>query len=98
MKSCTGSILPCERPSALTVPLVTVKVKPKGLPKAMTVSPTCRLFESPSGMAGTRRPPRAITAGATHRRAPIALAFDLRLLFTADSDHLAPAVAGVLVG
>jgi len=38
---------PCERPSALTVPRVTVKFKPNGFPKAMTVSPTCRVDESP---------------------------------------------------
>ena len=35
-----------ERPSALTMPLVTVSARPNGLPIATTGLPTCTAFES----------------------------------------------------
>ena len=40
MKFSKPSIPMPERPSALTIPRVTVKYCPKGFPNAMTVSPT----------------------------------------------------------
>ena len=39
------------RPSALTIPEVTVCPSPKGLPMAMTKSPTSRASLSPTGSA-----------------------------------------------
>ncbi len=40
------------RPVALTMPVVTVRSRPKGLPIAITGSPTCSAPESPSGITG----------------------------------------------
>ena len=41
------------RPSAETMPLVTLWLKPNGLPIASTTSPTRRLSEEPNVMAGS---------------------------------------------
>ena len=46
MKSSSLSRLMPERPSALTIPEVTVCCRPKGLPIAITKSPTWSLDES----------------------------------------------------
>src|SRR5581483_1379256 len=43
---------PMTRPLALTMPAVTVLLSPKGLPIAMTQSPTCKASESPRGATG----------------------------------------------
>jgi len=40
------------------IPIVTVLSRPPGLPTAMTISPTCKLSESPS--SGTGRPSAAV--------------------------------------
>ena len=48
MKSSYGP-LPMNRSLALTMPVVTVWSSPKGLPMAMTGSPTWSRSESPSG-------------------------------------------------
>ena len=42
-----------RRCTAETIPVVTVRVKPKGLPMAITGSPTCASEESPSGIGAT---------------------------------------------
>ena len=49
---------PITRPVALTMPVVTVCSRPKGLPIAITGSPTWSCAESPSGTTGS---PRAST-------------------------------------
>jgi hypothetical protein len=43
---------PMTRPFAETIPVVTVPSKPKGLPMAMTASPTCSFSESPKASTG----------------------------------------------
>ncbi len=47
-----------ERPRALTMPLVTVWSKPKGLPMATTFCPTCRSRDAPM-TTGARPPTRS---------------------------------------
>ena len=51
MKSSYGP-LPMKRSLALTIPVVTVCSRPKGLPIAITGSPTSSLSESPKDSAG----------------------------------------------
>ena len=51
MKSSYGP-WPMTRPVALTMPVVTVRSRPNGLPMAITGSPTWSWVESPSGITG----------------------------------------------
>ena len=52
MKSLMFSAGPCVRPTAETMPAVTVDSSPSGLPTARAQSPTCTASESPSTATG----------------------------------------------
>ena len=64
------------RCSALTIPLVTVSSRPKGLPIATTPSPTCRSAESPtvSGCSSAEGASTLITARSVDLSVPSTLA------------------------
>ena len=52
IKSSKSATPTSARPTALTIPKVTVRLNPKGFPIARTKSPTARLLESPQGAVG----------------------------------------------
>ena len=62
------------RPTALMTPTVTVSLRPKGLPMAMTQSPISILAESPSGSTGKLSPSILIRATSESGSVPISLA------------------------
>ena len=65
MKFWISSMPPSDRFKALTAPRVTVKLRAKGFPKAITMSPTRRLEESPSRQPASGRFLPAILTTAT---------------------------------
>ncbi len=85
------------RPVALTMPVVTVASSPKGLPMAMTGSPTSSVAESPKGITG--RPVASIftTARSVLGSPPTILPGQLPPVGELDLD-LAGAVHDVVVG
>ena len=64
--------------SALTIPRVTVKRNPIGLPNASTVWPGCSFVESPSGTLVRLVASTLITARSVRRSAPMSFAGRIR--------------------
>jgi hypothetical protein len=85
------------RPSALTMPLVTVCPTPNGLPIASTWSPTCSASELPSVITGSRSRLIFRMARSVSGSVPITFARVLRLSFSATSISVAPSTTWLLV-
>jgi hypothetical protein len=69
---------PSDLFSALTAPRVNVKLSPKGFPKAITISPTWRLDESPREAVGRSLPSILNTAMSVWGSAPTTLPVKVR--------------------
>src|SRR5712692_5742291 len=79
MKSSYSAIPTLARPTALTIPIVTVWLRPKGLPMASTYSPTWSLSESAQGMVGRSLASTWMTAMSVFGSVPTTLALSSRL-------------------
>src|SRR5437879_2210711 len=71
MKSSYSAMPTLARPTALTIPIVTVWLRPNGLPMASTYSPTWSLSESAQGMVG-RPVPSTLATSTKFRSEPAA--------------------------
>src|SRR5271165_4228921 len=76
----------------LTIPRVTVKRKPKGLPKASTVCPGRNEVELPQGAFGILVPSTLITARSVSGSAPISLAVIMRRSLSVTRISTAPSM------
>ena len=85
------------RPSALTMPLVTVWPTPKGLPIASTWSPTCKASEFPMTITGSLSRPIFSTARSVSGSVPITLATVRRLSLRMTSISSAPSITWLFV-
>ena len=85
------------RPSALTMPLVTVWPTPKGLPMASTWSPTCSASESPRVITGSLSRSIFSTARSLSGSVPITLAGVRRASCSTTSMASAPSTTWLLV-
>ena len=85
------------RPSAETMPLVTVWPTPNGLPMASTWSPTCSASELPSVMAGSLSSVIFSTARSLSGSVPITLAVVRRASGSTTSMASAPSTTWLLV-
>lgn len=85
------------RPSAETMPLVTVWPTPKGLPMASTWSPTWSSSELPSTIAGSLSISILSTARSVSGSVPITLARVWRLSLRVTSISSAPSTTWLLV-
>jgi hypothetical protein len=85
------------RPSALTMPEVTVWPTPKGLPTASTWSPTCSASELPSVSTGSRSSAILRMARSVSGSVPISLPRARRLSFRTTSISSAPSTTWLLV-
>src|SRR5881397_3203390 len=79
MKSSYSAMPTLARPTALTIPIVTVWLRPKGLPMASTYSPTWSLSESAQGMVGRSLASTWMTAMSVLGSVPTTLALSSRL-------------------
>ncbi|MNT39669.1 hypothetical protein D3C72_1759370 [compost metagenome] len=85
------------RPSAETMPLVTVWPTPKGLPMASTWSPTSSSSELPSTITGSLSSSILSTARSVSGSVPITLPRAWRLSFRVTSISSAPSTTWLLV-
>ena len=85
------------RPSALTMPLVTVWPTPNGLPIASTLSPTSSWSELPSTITGSLSSVIFSTARSVSGSVPITLAWVRRLSLSITSISSAPSTTWLLV-
>ena len=85
------------RPSALTMPQVTVWPTPNGLPIASTTSPTCSASELPSVMTGSLSSAIFSTARSVSGSVPITLARASRPSLSCTSISSAPSTTWLLV-
>src|SRR5438309_1288214 len=79
IKSSYSAMPTLARPTALTIPIVTVWLRPKGLPMASTYSPTWSLSESAQGMVGRSLASTWMTAMSVLGSVPTTLALSSRL-------------------
>src|SRR5438309_7151596 len=79
IKSSYSAMPTLARPTALTIPIVTVWLRPKGLPMASTYSPTWSLSESAQGMTGRSLASTWMTAMSVLGSVPTTLALSSRL-------------------
>ena len=85
------------RPSAETIPLVTVWPTPKGLPMASTWSPTCSESELPSTITGNLSSAIFSTARSVSGSVPITLPVVCRPSLSVTSISSAPSTTWLLV-
>src|SRR5437016_2576394 len=79
MKSSYSAMPTLARPTALMIPIVTVWLRPEGLPMASTYSPTWSLSESAQGMVGRSLASTRMTAMSVFGSVPTTLALSSRL-------------------
>ena len=80
------------RALALTIPAVTVDVKPNGLPTARTHSPTLRASELPIGITGKFSASILMRARSVVSSVPMITASNVRLSLSVISSRSAPSI------
>ena len=90
-------LAPSERALALTMPAVTVLFSPKGLPTAITHSPTLIFSESPTGRVGRFLPSILMSARSVALSVPMMRAENSRLSLSVTVSSSAPSTTWLLV-
>ena len=85
------------RPRALTIPAVTVQVKPRGLPIATTICPTRSPADCPSVACGNPSAARRSTAVSVGGSSPTSVASTTRPSVSEARSRAAPATTWLLV-